>query len=367
MKNRLATMTAVLSLSAAFATLAPAAEIPAGYPDNYKDLVAAATAEGHLSIYSTTDAALVQPLLKDFEAAFPGIAVEYSDLNSTELYNRVIAETASGQGTADVAWSSAPDLQIKLAADGYAQEYKSVEAAHVPAWASYKGMIYGATADPVTFVYNKRLVPEGDVPASHADLLKLMTGKTADYDGKIASYDPEKSGVGFYFYNQDAKTWTDSWALNKAFGKAHIKLYSSAGSMIEKVTSGEHSIAYGIFGSYGLAKQAKDENLGVIIPKDYVLVTTRATVIPAEAKDPNAAKLFVDYLLSARAQKLIANDIKLYAVRDDVEGATTLASIKAAAGENVHPIALDDKLLEGLDETTRLAFLNEWQKAMKGE
>jgi len=137
--------------------------------------------------------------------------------------------------------------------------------------------------------------------------------------------------------------------------------------MIEKVTSGEHSIAYGIFGSYALAKQAKDPNLGMVIPKDYALVTTRALLIPSDAKSPNAAKLFVDYLLSVRAQKIIADQIKLYAVREDVEGATSMASIKAAATGKIVPIALDDALLEGLDQTTRLAFLADWQKAMKGQ
>jgi len=165
---------AALVAATAWTSSALAGDIPAGYPDGYADIVTAATAEGHLAVYSTTDAALVQPLLKDFEAAFPGIAIDYTDLNSTELYNRVIAETAAGQGTADVAWSSAPDLQIKLAADGYVQEYKSVEAPHLPAWAQYKDMIYGATADPVAIVYNKKLVPEADVPTSHTDLLGLM-------------------------------------------------------------------------------------------------------------------------------------------------------------------------------------------------
>lgn len=344
-----------------------AAEAPAGYPASYQAQVDAAVKEGKVTVYSTTDAAQAAVLVKDFEAAFPGIKVEYTDLNSTELYNRLIAEVASGQGTADVTWSSAPDLQIKLAADGYAATYESPEAKALPAWANYKNTVYATTAEPVTFVYNKRLLPADSVPTSHADLLQIVQGKADALKEKIAAYDPERSGVGFYFFNQDEKVDKDAWALNKAFGKASIKLYTSAGAMIEKVTSGEHLMAYGIFGSYALARQAKDPNLGIVYPKDYTLLTSRAVSVPEQAKNPNAGRVFADYLLSKRAQTIIANDAKLYAVREDVDGPATTKTVEAAAGDVTRAIALDDTLLDGLDQVKRLRFLKDWQKAMKGE
>ena len=53
-------------------------------------------------VYSTTDAASANPLLKDFAALYPGITVDYTDMNSTEVYSRFIAEVAAGTGTADV-------------------------------------------------------------------------------------------------------------------------------------------------------------------------------------------------------------------------------------------------------------------------
>ena len=45
--------------------------------------------------------------------------------------------------------------------------------------------------------------------------------------------------------------------------------------MMERVTSGEHLIAYGIFGSYALSRSKKDPNLGIVLPKDYTMVTSR--------------------------------------------------------------------------------------------
>ena len=114
--TRRALCATIFGAAAALSAGGALAQVPAGYPADYAALIEAAKKEGSVVVYSTTDAKAAGPLIKDFETLY-GIKVEYNDLNSTELYNRVIAESASGQGTADLAWSSAPDLQIKLAAD----------------------------------------------------------------------------------------------------------------------------------------------------------------------------------------------------------------------------------------------------------
>jgi iron(III) transport system substrate-binding protein len=101
-----------LAIALALTSAAAIAQsVPAGYPATYAQTIAAANKEGKVVIYSALDTKAAQPLIKDFSALYPGIKVEYSDLNSTELYNRFIAEAASGQGSADVMWSSAMDLQ----------------------------------------------------------------------------------------------------------------------------------------------------------------------------------------------------------------------------------------------------------------
>ena len=91
---------------------------------------------------------------------------------------------------------------------------------------------YGTTYEPITFVYNKRLVPEADVPKDHTDLLKLLNAKPDFYKGKITAYDPERSGVGYLFCNEDIKDFPQAWDLFKAMGKAQAKLYTSAGAMM---------------------------------------------------------------------------------------------------------------------------------------
>jgi iron(III) transport system substrate-binding protein len=341
-------------------------QVPQGYPADYAKIVEAAKKEGKVVVYATTDAVAANPLIKDFEALYPGVSVEYSDVNSTELYNRFIAEVAAGS-TGDVMWSSAMDLQVKLVSDGYAATYASPEIPGLPKWAVLKNQAYGTTYEPITFVYNKRLVPAADVPQDHAALLKLLQTKSDAYKGKVTAYDPEKSGVGFLFVNQDVKYFPQAWDLFKAFGKVNIKLYTSAGAMMERVTSGEHTIGYGIFGSYALGRSKKDKNLGIVTPKDYTLVTSRVAFISAKAKNPNAAKLFLDYLLSKRGQSIIANQAELYSLRSDVDGEATVKKVAEQVGDKARPVPISEELLSYLDQTKRLAFIKQWQAAMKGQ
>lgn len=363
-------MRQILSATILAATLTFAgsalAQAPAGYPADYSKIVDAAKKEGKLVIYSTTDAVSANPLVKDFEALYPGVKVEYSDLNSTELYNRFIAEAASNNGTADLLWSSAMDLQVKLVADGQGLAYPSPEIKSLPKWAVYKDSAYGTTYEPTAIVYNKRLVPEADVPKDHTALLKLLEAKPDAYKGKVTAYDPERSGVGFLFCNEDIKNFPAAWDLFKTMGKTGAKFYTSAGAMMERVASGEHTIAYGIFGSYALARSKKDPNVGIVLPSDYTMVTSRVAFISKAAKSPNAAKLFLDYMLSKRGQEVIAK-ADLYSLRDDVEGEATVKAVTKIIGDKARPVPIDQTLLETLDQTKRLAFLSKWQKAKKGE
>ena len=361
------TISAVLFSTALTFGAAAHAQAPQGYPADYSKMIEAAKKEGKVVIYSTTDAVAGNPLVKDFEALYPGIKVEYSDLNSTELYNRFIAEAAANNGTADVIWSSAMDLQVKLVADGQALAYASPELKALPKWASWKDTAYGTTYEPIAFVYNKRLVPAGDVPKDHTELLKLLEAKPDFYKGKITAYDPERSGVGYLFCNEDVKNFPAAWDLFKAFGKTGAKLYTSAGAMMERVTSGEHLIAYGIFGSYALGRSKKDPNLGIVLPADYTMVTSRVAFISKSAKNPNAGKLFLDYLLSNRGQEIIANKADLYSLRSDVDGEATLKRVTQLIGDKARPVPIGPELLENLDQTKRLAFLSKWQAAKKGQ
>ena len=87
----------VLAISSAHA------ELPPGYPASYQAIVSAARHEGKVVIYSTTDASAVSALIQDFKRLYPGIEVSYNDMNSDEIYPRVVAEAAAKQAAASAA------------------------------------------------------------------------------------------------------------------------------------------------------------------------------------------------------------------------------------------------------------------------
>jgi iron(III) transport system substrate-binding protein len=331
----------------------------------YSADVPAAQKEGRLVVYSSTDSASAEPLLQDFKSLYPSIQVEYNDLNTTEIYNRFVAEAAAGAGTADFLWSSAMDLQLQLVNNGTGQPYASPESAQIPKWAVWQNQAYGTTFEPVTMTYNKRLLPQDALPTSHADLIRLLKEKSAVFKGKLATFDPEKSGVGFLLATQDLKITPAFWDLAKAMGAVDVKVYTSTGAMLEKVSSGEHTLAYNIIGSYGLLRQQKDPSIGLIFPKDYTLAFSRIAFIPKAARHPNAGKLFLDYILSKRAQTIMANKSLIYALRSDVEGQATAANLTKEMGKALKPIEVSPDLLAALDKNKRLDFLKQWQEALK--
>ena len=342
------------------------AQVPAGYAANYAETIAAAKKEGKVVVYSTTDTASANPLIKDFQVLYPGISVEYNDMNSTELYNRFISERAAGAGSADVLWSSSMDLQIKLVSEGNALTYTSPEVAHLPPWSVWKNEAYGTTYEPIAIVYNKRLLSGDEIPQSHADLIRVFTQKADKIKGKVTTYDIEKSGVGFMLITQDSKYNPAFWDLIKALGVAGPRFQSSAGTMMERISSGENLLGFNIFASYAALRAKKDPSIGIVYPKDYTLVMSRVMFASKSAKNPNAAKLWLDYILSKRGQTIVANQSELGSIRADVEGDMTAAGLSKTLGASLKPIPVSAELLAYLDQTKRLDFIKQWQQAIKG-
>jgi iron(III) transport system substrate-binding protein len=135
--------------------------------------------------------------------------------------------------------------------------------------------------------------------------------------------------------------------------------------MLEKVGSGEHTMAYNIIGSYVLLRQKKDASLGYILPKDYTLVFSRVAFISKSARNPNAAKLFLDYLLSKRGQTVMSEKSLVYSIRNDVPGQITAAGLNKELGKAIKPIDVSTDILAGLEQNKRLEFMKQWKEALK--
>ncbi|HEX9242558.1 MAG TPA: ABC transporter substrate-binding protein [Anaeromyxobacter sp.] len=345
------------------ALLAQGPAFAADAPETDPAVVAAARKEGKVVVYSTTDSVAAQPLLREFRARFPGIEVEYDDMNSTEVYNRFVSEAAAG-GSADLLWSSSMDLQIKLANDGYAADYAAPATSQLPSWAVWRNQAWGTTFEPIGFAYNKRLLKPEEMPQSHTDLAKAIRAQPDRWKGKLCSYDPERSGLGFLLITQDAAADSGFSGTLGAYGIAQVKVYTSTGAMLEKITSGEHLVGFNMIGSYVLAKAKKDPNVGFVLPKDYTLVMSRIAILPKQGRHPNAAKVFLDFLLSQAGQEVIARKSDLFAIRAGVTGEFTAGQLQSQLGDKLRPIPVGPPLLAALDQPKRLAFLKRWQETV---
>jgi iron(III) transport system substrate-binding protein len=327
----------------------------------YSQDVDAAKKEGTVTVYTSTDAEQAKAFLDAFKAKY-GINIEWNDLGTNGAYNRAISEAAAKQVTADIVWSSAMDLQMTLVADGYADAYKSKETGSIPAWANYKDMLYASTVEPIGIIYNKKALSEDKIPKTRADLIKFLNDNTATLKGKVATFDPEKSGTGFLHHTNDARNTKDWWDLAKAMGKNGVKTYSSSGAMKETVVSGENVIAINVIGSYALDWVKKTPNLGVAFGTDYTPAFSRLVLMTKGAPHPNAAKLFIDFMLSKEGQDAIAKG-GMPSVRTDVTSGFNLTTLNERVGGSLKPIPVDDGLLEYMKPEKRVAFFNEWKAA----
>ena len=330
-----------------------AAQRPTGYPRSYDALIAAAQAERGVHVFGNADSAAMQPLIAAFRRTYPGVAVRYDDLESRDIYRRVVADAAARRPGADLVWSSGMDLQAKLINDGYAQAYLSPEKPALPATAVWKNMGYGVTAEPVAFVVNRRLVPPTLVPRTHEAFERLLRSRRAALTGKVATYDPAQSNVGYMYLSEDQAITRDTRSLVQAIAATRPMLSRTTEPMLDAIAAGRVAIAYNVVGPYALARARRDPRIGVVFPRDYTIVASRVAFIARDARRPAAAKLFLDFLLSRTGQTLLAREW-LLPVRADVRA-------PRLSREQQRPIRVGPQLLVNLDSIKRRRFLTDWR------
>ena len=343
---------------------APRASLPSGYPESYLGTIRAAEEEGQVTIYSTTDAQIAEPLIADFRALYPRIAVDFDDQTATELNARFVAESRLGRGGADVLWSSAMDQQAALIERGMAQPYDPVHAAGLPSWARLGNLGWSTTLEPIAIVYDRGQLPPDEAPTTHRALRELLEKDPRRFDRRIVLYDVLKSGVGYLLATHDAAQYPDYLALVSAIGRCRPRLVLTADAMLRSVEGGTSAIGYNVLGDYALARATRSSTLAIVFPADYTLVLSRVMFISRMAAHPNAARLWVDYLLSPRGQQVLADRSRLHAVRDDVTGDRSAGALRAMLGQSQRPIPFDTSLARALDEGRYAAVSAEWRRAI---
>jgi two-component system sensor histidine kinase TctE len=311
-----------------------------------------------LTIIGVTDTPLFAQFIAGFQTAHPNISVLYEETDSVPLYERFLAGDMAP--APDLLISSASDLQIKLANDGYAMAYQSPWLDELPQWAHWRDEVFGFTFEPAVIIFNPEQIDPADVPRTHLALAEKLEAESERFNGRIATYDIAVSGVGYLLAAQDQLISSNFWRLAAAFGRVNAQFSGSSPAILNGVADGSLLLGYNVLGSYAFARKAAGAPIEIVVPDDYVLVLTRSMLIPREAPQPELAKAFIDWALSPAGQSVAAGSTALGSIMTGAEGPWTSQAIAARGRGIIQPISLGPALLVSLDQQRRKRFLDSW-------
>jgi iron(III) transport system substrate-binding protein len=274
-----------------------AAAFAAGSPAAGQNLdVDAAKKEGKVVIYGTIVPQVMNVIEKGFQAKY-GIKTEYWRADATKVIDRVLTEWRSGRPAFDVVTGARGAIALGKQDNVYAK-FTPPSAAKFPA--KYKdpdGQLNAWRVTPVGVLYNTEMVKAADVPKTLDDLLDSR------WQGKIAMPDPSThASTAQYLWNLEQikkEKWMD---FIRGLAKQKPLLQESYSTVPSAIVRGESALGI----SY---VQYAVQTKGPInyAPVDKVFADPSDAVVGAKAINPNAAKLFVEYLCSPEGQKIIAD------------------------------------------------------------
>lgn len=297
-----------------------------------------------LRILSSTDTALFAPIVEAFIAQRPNVAVQYLVTGTTNL-DAVFRQNPEHF---DVVISSAMDLQLKLANDGYARLLDGIS--H-PEWAQWRGSLFAFTTEPAAIVINNAAFAGLQVPATRQELIEVLRENADTFLGKVGTYDVRQSGLGYLFATQDARASETFWRLMEVIGSLDTQLYCCSGEMIDDLMAGRILVAYNVLGSYALARSETADTLTVIFPSEFPTTMMRTALVSKTTSQPVLAEEFVNHL------------IQLQSKGDQWDSPfLSLTEFQGTIGRV--SISLEPALLTYLDRLKRQTFIREWESAI---
>ena len=304
-----------------------------------------------LDVISTTDIRVFAPILRAFQEARPALEIRYVVVSTRELMRAVAEEGAAF----DLAISSAMDLQYKLANDGLARRHGSPATRALPGWARWRERLFAFTQEPAVVVLRRDAFAPGAPPRTRDALIRVLRDDPGRFAGRVGTYDPRVSGLGYLFALEDSRRTDAYWRLTEVMGRLDAKLYCCSGEMIDAVLEGRLDLAYNVLGSYAAQRIAGRDDVLILRPGDYTTVMLRTALIPEGARNPADAGRLIDFLAGMSARPALSRESGLPAI--------DAAALAAAPG--LSPIRLGPGLLAGLDRLKRRAFLSAWSSAME--
>lgn len=306
-----------------------------------------------LIIYSGRKEKLFLPVVKKFEEK-TGIEVSIKNGKTAELASAIIEE--AGNPRADIFLAQEAGMLDRLRVEKVLEPYKPENFEKIPAeFRSPDGSWTGVSGRARVIIYNEDMVKPNELPDSVFDLTDPK------WKGKIAmAASTEASVIG----------WISSLRLQKGekfvrdfltdLKKNDIEVLENHTLVAKAVGKGEFAFGFVNHYYYHIEKNKSKTPVNAIYPDQGtgdvgVLVNTSGVAILKGAKNQEAAKKFVDFLITPEAQDQFASSNYEYPTIPDVPAheAKPLSEFKRA---NVDLKTLGKEVDKTLDLLNELGF-----------
>lgn len=315
---------------------------------SWDEIVAAATEEGEVTIYSTHSPDNLEKLKRAFEAEYPGITLTYVRGTDADILPKIEVENSTNSGVADVHMTTDAgwidrSLEGEYSAEVVAPSLDTPEYDRAESVIDDKFFLTSATVFGLG--WNTTHVPDG--LSSPDDVF------APDLRGKVGIQNP--NGI---------PTYVDMYRrINEDYGTGFVdrlpetqpRIYPSAVAITQALASGEVWVAP-MAASNILTEKAKGAPVGFALPAKPFGVPWYTHVL-SSAPNPNAAQLLADFLITPAGQEAISADY--LAVLPDVPGTGVPGSdVTAQAVELGDPDSLDPDSVQ--------EFQAEWERKFMG-
>jgi iron(III) transport system substrate-binding protein len=259
-------------------------------------VVEAAQAEGQ-AVWYGTEVETWTEALKPLFLAETGVEFVAAPRAATgAILERVSGEAAAGAVGGDVllvadftVWIDHPEWFVDLDTAGLPNY------AAYPESAKWNNKCAIVTQNPAGILYNTDLVDEEHIPETWEDLLDPY------WQGQMALTDPRSSPT----YNSYMFLLEENYGPEflEGIGAQIPDLFDSASPAAEQVAAGAYLVSFPSHYANSSAVRASGAPLELVIPPDPPTIgSVSCAGILANSPNPNAAKVMMNYLLSAEAQ-----------------------------------------------------------------
>jgi iron(III) transport system substrate-binding protein len=267
------------------------------------ELVEAARKEGSVTWYiAQVDTPTAEAMGRAFTAQFPGVTVSVIRTTGQVAYERLLQDLKNDAPQCDVFSSTDPAQYPALKKRGALANYVPAGAATLlPAFekVSDPGFIYPSSSTSHLLIYNSVQVKPDAAPKKWTDLLDPR------WKGRVATGHPAFSGcTGIWVL---ALTKSYGWDYFEKLAKNNPRIGRSGNDPVTLINAGECLVGPSP-GNTAFQQVDKGNPIVPVYPADGATLCLGPSAVMASAPHPNAARLYMEWLMSEAFAKLsVAN------------------------------------------------------------